>query len=58
MAQGVSSHFRMVRWDYDAYVPVVQGALENLDFLIVASKRGPTGVVFQAAPRSAGDCAV
>ena len=58
MALGASAHFRMTGWDYDRYVPIVQGALENTDLLITASKRGPTGVVFQAAPRGPGDRAV
>jgi len=57
MALGASAHFR-IRWDYDSYIPIVQGALENLNLLIAASKRGPTGVVFQAAPRGEGDRAV
>ena len=55
---GASRHFRQVRADYEAYVPIVQGALENLDFLIVGSQRSEDAIVFQAAPRNAGDRAV
>lgn len=55
---GASAHFSQVGANYEAYVPIVQGALENLDFLIVGSQRGEDGVVFQAAPRSAGGRAV
>jgi len=58
MPLGASTHFRLARWDYNSYVPIVQGALENMNLLITASKRGPNGVVFQAAPRGTGDRAV
>ncbi len=58
MVQGATGHFSMARWDYDAYVPVVRAALENMSLRIVGSKRGDTGVVFQAAPRTVGDRAV
>ena len=55
---GAFVHFRQVGANYEAYVPIVQGALENLNFLIVGSQRGDDGVVFQAAPRSADSRAV
>lgn len=56
--QGASGSFRQVVTDYDRYVPIVQGALENLDLLIVGSQRSNDGAVFQAAPRHVGDRAV
>lgn len=58
MVHGASTHFGLAGWDYDAYIPIVQGALENLDFLIVASKRSPDRSIFRAAPRASGSCAV
>jgi len=58
MVHGASKHFGLAGWDYDAYIPIVQGALEDLGFLIVASKSSPDQSIFRAAPRASGSCAV
>ena len=53
MARGASSHFSLKRAEYDRYIPVVMGVLQNSGFLVMDSDRSEGRAFLQEMPRSA-----